>query len=119
MKISSISKWIEKNDPDIDCIYMQATVALTGSGGWPMSVFLTPDLRPFFAGTYFPPARRYNMPSFKEVLRSIAKAWHEDIQEVDRVGNQVFEHIRPPLQKPGNRNEITTDVLEVAIKNLH
>jgi hypothetical protein len=104
--------------PDVDGIYMQATVAMTGSGGWPMSVFLTPDLRPFFAGTYFPPVRRYNMPSFKEVLSSIAKAWREDVQEVDRVGNQVFEHIRPPINKPENRNEITTEALEAAIKNL-
>jgi uncharacterized protein len=105
--------------PDIDGIYMQATVAMTGSGGWPMSVFLTPDLRPFYAGTYFPPVRRYNMPSFKELLSSIAKAWHEDIQEVDRVGNQVLEHIHPPIQKPEYRNEITKEALEVAIKNLH
>ncbi len=104
--------------PDIDGIYMQATVAMTGSGGWPMSVFLTPDLRPFYAGTYFPPVRRYNMPSFKEVLSSITKAWREDVQEVDRVGNQVLEQIHPPIHKPGNRNEITTEVLESAIKNL-
>ncbi|HMD82697.1 MAG TPA: thioredoxin domain-containing protein, partial [Anaerolineales bacterium] len=48
--------------PDLDGIYMQATMAMTGSGGWPMSVFLTPDLKPFYAGTYFPPVRRYNMP---------------------------------------------------------
>ncbi len=86
--------------PDVDGIYMQATVAMTGSGGWPMSVFLTPDLRPFFAGTYFPPVQRYNMPSFKEVLSSISKAWREDVQEVDRVGNQVLEHIRPPYTYP-------------------
>ena len=54
--------------PDLDSIYMQATVAMTGSGGWPMSVFLTPDLQPFYAGTYFPPVQRYNMPAFKDVL---------------------------------------------------
>src|SRR6185295_929541 len=53
--------------PDLDSIYMQATTTLTGSGGWPMSVFLTPDLRPFYAGTYFPPVRRYNLPSFREI----------------------------------------------------
>jgi len=104
--------------PDLDGIYMQAVIAMTGSGGWPMSVFLTPDLKPFYAGTYFPPVRRYNMPSFKEVLSNIAKAWREDIQEVDRVGNQVLEHIRPPLHKPENRNEITKESLEAAIKNL-
>jgi uncharacterized protein YyaL (SSP411 family) len=104
--------------PDIDSVYMQATVAMTGSGGWPMSVFLTPDLRPFFAGTYFPPVRRHNMPSFKEVLLSMSKAWQEEILEVDRVGNQVLEHIRPPLQTAENRNELTAEALEVAVKNL-
>jgi hypothetical protein len=51
--------------PDIDGIYMQAVIAMTGSGGWPMSVFLAPDLKPFYAGTYFPPVRRYNMPPSK------------------------------------------------------
>lgn len=102
--------------PDVDGIYMQATIAMTGSGGWPMSVFLTPDLRPFFAGTYFPPVRRYNMPSFKDLLSSIAKAWREDIQEVDRVGNQVYEHIRPPIHKAESSNEITAEDLEAAIK---
>jgi len=50
--------------PDLDSIYMSAVVAMTGQGGWPMSVFLTPDGRPFFGGTYFPPHRRYGMPSF-------------------------------------------------------
>jgi uncharacterized protein len=58
--------------PDLDAIYMQATVAMTGSGGWPMSVFLTPDLKPFYAGTYFPPVPRYNMPSFKDVLAALS-----------------------------------------------
>jgi hypothetical protein len=104
--------------PDLDSIYMQATVAMTGSGGWPMSVFLTPDLRPFFAGTYFPPVRRYNMPSFKEVLLSIVRAWREDYQEVERVGNQVLEYIRSPLNKPPQRYDITAEALEAAAKNL-
>jgi uncharacterized protein YyaL (SSP411 family) len=71
--------------PDLDSIYMSATTAMTGSGGWPMSVFLTPDLRPFYAGTYFPPVPRYNMPSFKDVLASLARAWQEEHEEVERV----------------------------------
>jgi uncharacterized protein YyaL (SSP411 family) len=61
--------------PDLDGIYMSATFALTGAGGWPMSVFLTTDLHPFYAGTYFPPVPRYNMPSFGDVLRGITGAW--------------------------------------------
>lgn len=75
--------------PDLDAVYMQAVVALTGSGGWPMSVFLSPDLKPFYAGTYFPPVRRYNMPSFMEILTSLARAWNENRDAIERVGEQI------------------------------
>ncbi len=61
--------------PDLDSIYMNAVVGLTGSGGWPMSVFLTPEGKPFYGGTYFPPTPRYGMPSFREVLRAVSEAW--------------------------------------------
>jgi uncharacterized protein YyaL (SSP411 family) len=87
--------------PDLDSIYMQATMTMTGSGGWPMSVFLTPDLRPFYAGTYFPPIRRYNMPSFKEVLLSIARAWREEREEIYRVGEQLAQHLQQAMQQVG------------------
>jgi uncharacterized protein len=83
--------------PDLDAIYMQATVAMTGSGGWPMSVFLTPDLKPFYAGTYFPPVPRYNMPSFKDVLAGIARTWREQPAEVFRVSDEVSGHLRQSL----------------------
>src|SRR5512133_991752 len=58
--------------PDLDSIYMNAVVAMTGQGGWPMSLFLTPEGEPFYGGTYFPPERRYGMPSFREVIEAIA-----------------------------------------------
>src|SRR6266536_6127194 len=83
--------------PDIDAIYMQATVAMTGSGGWPMSVFLTPDLKPFYAGTYFPPVQRYNIPAFKDVLAGIARAWKNENDEVTRVSSQVSNHLQQVL----------------------
>jgi uncharacterized protein YyaL (SSP411 family) len=83
--------------PDIDAIYMQATVAMTGSGGWPMSVFLTPDLKPFYTGTYFPPVQRYNMPAFRDVLAGIARAWREEPEEITRVGGQVTGHLQQAL----------------------
>src|SRR5215208_2745662 len=104
--------------PDLDSIYMQATTAMTGSGGWPMSVFLTPDLKPFYAGTYFPPVRRYNMPSFKEILLNLAKAWNEDRQEVDRVGNEVFQYIQPQTQSSDTKDTFTQEALEAATKSL-
>lgn len=86
--------------PDIDSIYMQAVIAMTGSGGWPMSVFLAPDLKPFYSGTYFPPVRRYNMPAFKDILSGLANAWETDRSEVEKVGNQIIGHLQNQ-----NRNE--------------
>jgi uncharacterized protein YyaL (SSP411 family) len=80
--------------PDIDGIYMQATVAMTGSGGWPMSVFLTPDLKPFYAGTYFPPTRRYNMPAFKDVLSGLSNAWKNERDEVFSTSDKVTNHLQ-------------------------
>ncbi len=80
--------------PDLDSIYMTATQAMTGSGGWPMSVFLTPDLLPFYAGTYFPPVRRYNMPSFKEVLLALANAWKNEREKVLESGQKITAHIQ-------------------------
>ena len=69
--------------PDLDSIYMDAVVALTGSGGWPMTVFLTPAGEPFFGGTYFPPEPRHGLPSFKQVLLGVAEAWRDQRSEVD------------------------------------
>jgi uncharacterized protein len=68
--------------PDVDAVYMQATQALTGQGGWPMSVFLTPDRKPFYAGTYFPPTPRHGLPSFPQVLRAISEAWRDRRSEL-------------------------------------
>jgi uncharacterized protein YyaL (SSP411 family) len=70
--------------PDLDDIYMAATQALTGSGGWPMSVWLTPELEPFYAGTYFPPEGRYGRPAFRDVLSYLAEFWREDRQKILR-----------------------------------
>jgi len=66
--------------PDLDSVYMAAVVALTGQGGWPLSVFLTPDLQPFYGGTYFPPEPRHGMPGFPQLLRALADAWRTDEQ---------------------------------------
>jgi uncharacterized protein len=69
--------------PDVDAVYMAAVQAMTGGGGWPMSVFCTPDGRPFFAGTYFPPADRHGLPSFRRVVASVAAAWQDRRPEVE------------------------------------
>ncbi|MBK9208562.1 MAG: thioredoxin domain-containing protein [Anaerolineales bacterium] len=92
--------------PDIDGIYMQAVIAMTGSGGWPMSVFLSPNLKPFYAGTYFPPVRRYNMPAFKDVLSGLANAWKNDRSEVEKVGEQIIGHLL--RQNKNEKNDLLT-----------
>ncbi|AJP05794.1 membrane protein [Streptomyces cyaneogriseus subsp. noncyanogenus] len=78
--------------PDVDAVYMEAVQAATGQGGWPMTVFLTPDGEPFYFGTYFPPAPRHGMPSFRQVLQGVHQAWTERREEVaDVAGNIVRE----------------------------
>jgi hypothetical protein len=83
--------------PDIDRIYMMFVQATTGSGGWPMSVFLTPDLKPFYGGTYFPPENRYGRPGFASVLTQLAHAWQEDrariIASAEGVLEKLSEHL--------------------------
>jgi uncharacterized protein YyaL (SSP411 family) len=80
--------------PDLDSIYMNAVVAMTGQGGWPMSVFLTPSGEPFYGGTYFPPVRRYNMPSFREVLNSVARLWRDDRTRLLQSGAEIAQHLQ-------------------------
>lgn len=79
--------------PEVDSIYMNAVVSMTGQGGWPLSVFLTPEGEPFFGGTYFPPQRRYGMPSFSEVLMAAFRAWEKNRQEIRDTAHQLTAHI--------------------------
>ncbi|WPP31741.1 thioredoxin domain-containing protein [Streptomyces sp. CL7] len=75
--------------PDVDAVYMEAVQAATGQGGWPMTVFLTPDAEPFYFGTYFPPAPRHGMPSFRQVLQGVRQAWQERRDEVGEVAGKI------------------------------
>ena len=75
--------------PDIDAIYMEAVQAMTGHGGWPMTVFLTPDARPFYGGTYFPATPRYGLPTFRQVLQAIADAWQNRRRELELAGDRL------------------------------
>ncbi|MBK3575474.1 thioredoxin domain-containing protein [Streptomyces sp. MBT65] len=75
--------------PDVDAVYMEAVQAATGQGGWPMTVFLTPDAEPFYFGTYFPPAPRHGMPSFRQVLEGVRSAWTDRRDEVDEVAGKI------------------------------
>jgi uncharacterized protein YyaL (SSP411 family) len=80
--------------PDLDSIYMAAVVALAGQGGWPMSLFLTPDLQPFYGGTYFPPKDRHGLPAFTQVLLAIADYWQNKRTEVIHSGQQITLHLQ-------------------------
>jgi len=82
--------------PDLDQVYMRATQAMTGSGGWPMTVFLLPDGTPFFAGTYFPSSERFGMPSFRRVLAAVADAFANREPEIEQTADQVREFLKRP-----------------------
>ncbi|MET9443998.1 thioredoxin domain-containing protein [Streptomyces sp. NPDC006610] len=79
--------------PDVDAVYMEAVQAATGQGGWPMTVFLTPDAEPFYFGTYFPPEPRHGMPSFRQVLGGISQAWSERRGEVAEVAGKIVRDL--------------------------
>ncbi len=104
--------------PDLDSIYMDAVVSLTGSGGWPMTVFLTPGGEPFFGGTYFPPEPRHGLPSFKQVLLAIGDAWRDRRDEIERSGGELAEHIRAGAKLQGSADPLSTSLLEEAQQKL-
>ena len=91
--------------PDLDRVYMLFVQASTGSGGWPMSVWLTPEGKPFFGGTYFPPDTRYGRPGFRTILESLAQAWRQEREQnraVRRAGARTAGPIQPARQRrPG------------------
>lgn len=109
--------------PDLDHIYMDAVQAMTGSGGWPLNVFLTPDKKPFYGGTYFPPVRAYNRASWQETLQGIIKAFNERRNEIDEQAENLTAHLINSnsfgLQKPGNTNELfSKQRLQEAYENI-
>ncbi len=104
--------------PDLDAIYMDAVVALTGHGGWPMTVFLTPGGEPFFGGTYFPPAPRHGLPSFRQVLDAVASAYRERRADVGRSAAQLVEAIRSSGDAPASAEPLTDAMLSEATRGL-
>jgi hypothetical protein len=92
--------------PDLDQLYMAAVQALTGRGGWPMSVFLTPDLQPFYGGTYFPPEGHHGLPGFAEVLEAVHEAWHNQPEKILESAAKITGHLR---EKATDSGEATID----------
>jgi uncharacterized protein YyaL (SSP411 family) len=104
--------------PDLDSIYMNATVAMTGQGGWPMTVFLTPDGAPFFAGTYFPRFPRYGMPSFRQLLTSIARTWETQQEEAIKHGREVSQVLGQGLTLEGQEGSLDERLLQQALSSI-
>ncbi|HEY7761928.1 MAG TPA: thioredoxin domain-containing protein [Actinomycetota bacterium] len=104
--------------PDLDAIYMDAVQAMTGQGGWPMSVFLTPAGEPFYAGTYFPPEPRHGMPAFRDVLLGIAEAWRDRRDDVAGQGARVATAIAAASNVTAGDAELGEDPLDEAVASL-
>ena len=104
--------------PDLDSIYMEACQAMTGHGGWPLNVFLTPEQVPFFAGTYFPPEERQGMPSWTMVLRAVADAWRERSDEIRAGGDRVAKRLQGAATLQPSGDPIDAGMLEEAERGL-
>src|SRR6266545_6343184 len=103
--------------PDVDAVYMTATQAMTGHGGWPMTCFLTPAGEPFHCGTYFPPAPRPGLPSFRQVLTAIDEAWSSGDQEVRAAGGRVVAALAKQAT-PLEESTVDEEVLSGAATSL-
>ena len=106
--------------PDLDRLYMHAVQAMTGSGGWPMSVFITPDGVPFYGGTYFPAQPRHGLPSFLQLLQSIANAWRKERNDLLEGGQQVVEMLEQEYKGGvvADSNPLDPGVIESAVKRI-
>jgi uncharacterized protein YyaL (SSP411 family) len=104
--------------PDVDSLYMDAVVALTGSGGWPMTVFLTPEGEPFLGGTYFPPEPRHGLPSFRQVLVSVSDAYRQRRADVVRQAQTLTDSVRASARVEASREPLTDGLLGEAVRGL-
>ena len=100
--------------PDVDALYMEATVSMTGQGGWPMTVFLTPEGEPFYAGTYFPPEPRHGMPSFPQLLLAVAEAWRTQRGDLLEQAQRLVEAVGHSARIEPSAEPLTPALLDVA-----
>ncbi len=103
--------------PDLDQIYMNAVQMMTGRGGWPMSVFLTPELKPFYAGTYWPPHASRGMPGFDQVVASVANAWATNRAEAEKMAGQLTSEMAK-LDQSASKGELAVEIIEDAVARL-
>jgi len=100
--------------PDIDSVYMSVCQAFTGSGGWPMSIFMTWDKKPFFAGTYFPPKSHYGMPGFSDLLQAIVNQWNSNSKELSKSAEQIITNLKS--LESGNKKANDENLIEQAVQ---
>jgi len=104
--------------PDVDAVYMDAVIALTGGGGWPMTMFLTPEGKPFFGGTYYPPEPRHGLPSFRQVLHGVVEAWEERRPEIEAAGTELTDHLQAGARLSASQEPLTESLLADAQRGL-
>ncbi|MDQ3672606.1 MAG: thioredoxin domain-containing protein [Actinomycetota bacterium] len=104
--------------PDVDAVTMEATVGMTGAGGWPTTVFMTPDGKPFYAGTYFPPEPRHGMASFRDLLDAVSRAWKERRADIERQAAQIDETLRRNSQLRPSSEPLTESILTEAARGI-
>jgi uncharacterized protein YyaL (SSP411 family) len=105
--------------PDVDRVYMAFVQATTGSGGWPMSVWLTPDLKPFFGGTYFPPSSRWGRPGFVDILQQVARAWRTDRDNIAGSAESIVAELRARSELPSGASPPAPDILPRIVALCH
>jgi uncharacterized protein len=104
--------------PDVDGLYMEAVVTMTGHGGWPMTVFLTPDGRPFYGGTYFPPEPRLGMPSFRQLLLAVSEAYAQRRADLERQADALVGAIREASERAPSHEPLTRELISRAVSAL-
>ncbi len=106
--------------PDVDRVYMSFVQSTTGSGGWPMTVFLTPELKPFYGGTYFPPTSRWGRPGFADLLNELARVWTDDRARVEHAAAELLDRLRLVTSTGGRVSADATvapvDALDIAVE---
>ena len=119
MNLNFVNIKVDREErPDLDAVYMEAVQMLTGSGGWPMTVFLTPDGKPFYGGTYFPPVDRHNMPGFPRLLETVSQAYRNSNSEIRRVTDQLTEQMGRTANMPRGTGALDESILHNAYNSL-
>src|SRR5438067_5577844 len=117
MNDSFVSIKVDREErPDLDAVYMDAVQSMSGQGGWPMTVFLTPEGEPFYAGTYFPNEDRFGMPAFGRVLGAVADAWRDRRGELQDQGRQIVQSIGRIASLRGSAEPLTEGLLTGAVQ---